>query len=385
MYFSFGLKSVVLLFFFIQGLIFSFLLYTKGNQQGSKAAKWLSAFILLCTFYIAPWMFGHAGWYGQDGYREFLFFMPFQQFFLMGPLILFYTRSLIFQDREFIKPDLLHFIPALIYLIYCIIIFITDVIVLDEFYFYADGRDKDLNPLYQISGLLYLAVYVILSIKIYNIYKARIYDQYSFAESIVFTWLKKFLISLLIILAVRILFFIFYPDWGDFGEKFWYYVIFAILAYYIGLTGYTNLVELNVPLATIGLKYPDSNVDSIKGSQITTIENLDSLKLDLEKLITRNKLYKNPTLTLNDIATEMDLGSKVVSAVINQGFNQNFNDLINKYRIDDVIDKFKSGEHSKYTLLSIALDSGFNSKATFNRAFKKNTSKTPLQYLKTLN
>ena len=60
----------------------------------------------------------------------------------------------------------------------------------------------------------------------------------------------------------------------------------------------------------------------------------------------------------------------------------NFNDFINNYRVEDVKKAFDKGEHKKTTLLGIAFDCGFNSKATFNRAFKKNTGISPKEYLK---
>jgi len=62
----------------------------------------------------------------------------------------------------------------------------------------------------------------------------------------------------------------------------------------------------------------------------------------------------------------------------------NFNDCINKYRIEAIKNSFINGEHKKSTLLGIAFDCGFNSKATFNRAFKKNTGKTPKEFIETL-
>ena len=66
-----------------------------------------------------------------------------------------------------------------------------------------------------------------------------------------------------------------------------------------------------------------------------------------------------------------------LSAVINQGFGKNFNDYINDYRVDAFIEKLKNGEQEAQTLLSLAYDAGFNSKATFNRAFKKTTGVSP--------
>jgi AraC-like DNA-binding protein len=67
--------------------------------------------------------------------------------------------------------------------------------------------------------------------------------------------------------------------------------------------------------------------------------------------------------------------------VINQGFRLNFNDLINQYRIEAVKQKLKAGEQKTQTLLGIAYDCGFNSKATFNRAFKKATGQSPKEWL----
>ena len=59
----------------------------------------------------------------------------------------------------------------------------------------------------------------------------------------------------------------------------------------------------------------------------------------------------------------------------------NFNDFVNEKRAEAVITKLKKGEHVENTLLGIALDCGFNSKTTFNRAFKKHTGASPKQYI----
>jgi AraC-like DNA-binding protein len=59
----------------------------------------------------------------------------------------------------------------------------------------------------------------------------------------------------------------------------------------------------------------------------------------------------------------------------------NFNDYINHHRVESVKKAFTNGEHKTTTLLGIAYDCGFNSKATFNRAFKKNTGLSPKEYI----
>jgi AraC-like DNA-binding protein len=59
----------------------------------------------------------------------------------------------------------------------------------------------------------------------------------------------------------------------------------------------------------------------------------------------------------------------------------NFNDFVNYYRVQAVVEKLKMGEQKTQTLLSIAYDCGFNSKATFNRAFKKAMGTSPKNWM----
>nr|WP_246440606.1 helix-turn-helix domain-containing protein [Rhabdobacter roseus] len=70
-----------------------------------------------------------------------------------------------------------------------------------------------------------------------------------------------------------------------------------------------------------------------------------------------------------------------LSQVINEKEQKNFYDLINGWRIEEFLKEVKSEKNKKYTLLAIAYDCGFNSKASFNRNFKKYTGKTPTEYL----
>ena len=93
--FGFGQKSSLLLIFFFNGIVFSFLLLKKGIQNNNNANKWLSFLLFLCAMYIAPYMLGYAGWYSRKVTREILYFIPFMQVLLIGPVIFFYTKSLL--------------------------------------------------------------------------------------------------------------------------------------------------------------------------------------------------------------------------------------------------------------------------------------------------
>ena len=121
-------------------------------------------------------------------------------------------------------------------------------------------------------------------------------------------------------------------------------------------------------------------------SSETKIEQEETLVLQewkekITHLFSKEEIYKNPNLTLTDVASLLDTNRNMISKAINQEFKMNFNDFVNEKRAEAVIDKLKNGEHVKNTLLGIALDCGFNSKTTFNRAFKKHTGITPKQFI----
>ncbi|MEM9545070.1 MAG: helix-turn-helix transcriptional regulator [Bacteroidota bacterium] len=384
LYYSYNDFSSILLIFFFHAVVFSILLLKNGTEENKRHSKWLAAFIFLGALYISPFMFGYAGWYGKDGYREFLYFMPLQQLFLIGPVFYFYVKTLLNRNLEFDRKDLLHFVPAIIYAIYILIVFITDYLILDEFYFYADGRDMDLDFWYQMAGLLSMLFYLYRSLKYYLNYRTISLQEVSFADEIAFKWIKHFIIAFSIILVLRVLFFILNPEWGKFGSKFWYYCCFSILLYYISITGYSNTIRTTIKLddgLLEGLEPSENGERSKTSNEMEEDIALSEWKEKITQLFESKQVFKNSNLTLTDVADQLNTNRNIISKAINQEFQMNFNDFVNVKRAEAVIEQLKKGEHIKNTLLAIALDCGFNSKTTFNRAFKKHTSITPRQFI----
>ena len=385
--FGFGQKSSLLLIFFFHGIVFSFLLLRRGILFNNKSSKWLSFLLFLCAMYITPFMLGYANWYSNKITREILFFVPFMQVLLIGPVIYFYTKNLLNTSFSISKKELLHFIPAILYLIYSLIIFITDKLILDEFYFYADGRDKDLANWYQTAGVISMTFYLILSLRHYSTYRKLVFEKVSFANSILFQWIKNFIVAFLAIIILRVLLFVLNPEWGEFGSQFWHYIVFSFVVLYISINGYANSVKTSF-LSDVNSESINVFSEVEKEKEIvqesTNEKEIEVWKNKILKLIKNDKIYENPKLTLANLAKKLETNSKTISNVINSGFNMNFNDFINHYRIEAVKEKLNSGEHKTTTLLGIAFDAGFNSKATFNRAFKKSTALSPKDYLQKL-
>jgi AraC-like DNA-binding protein len=128
----------------------------------------------------------------------------------------------------------------------------------------------------------------------------------------------------------------------------------------------------------------DAEVIEIVNEQVAKKEDeglLEEWKPKILSLLHNEKIYEDPELSLTQMAKHLKTNPSVLSKTINQGFQLNFNDFINNYRIEAVKEKLQAGEQKTQTLLGIAYDCGFNSKATFNRAFKKVTGTSPKEWL----
>tara|TARA_R110002073_G_scaffold108336_9_gene243681 strand:+ start:110503 stop:111654 length:1152 start_codon:yes stop_codon:yes gene_type:complete len=379
--FSFGQKSSLLLIFFFHGIVFSFLLFRKGIFQDDKPSKWLSLLLFLCSMYIAPYMLGYANWYSGDATGEILFFVPFMQVLVIGPVVYFYIQSLLNSDFKFSKRDWIHFIPGFLYLLYSLVVFIGDKFIFEEFYFYADRRDKDLKTWYQLLGLTSMIYYLILSLKKYLSYKRVIFEVVSYADTILFRWIQNFLLAFLTLLIIRIIFFFSNPQWVEFGSHFWYFICFSFILFYIAVSGYTQAIKSSSFVMT---KVDESHLIPEQEKTTMSSVDIDHWKTQLILLLEKHRIYENPHLTLSDVAENLKTNTRLISSVVNNGFQMNFNDFINHYRIEAVKNKLRRGEHQTTTLLGLAYDCGFNSKATFNRAFKKSTSLSPKEYIEKL-
>jgi AraC-like DNA-binding protein len=104
----------------------------------------------------------------------------------------------------------------------------------------------------------------------------------------------------------------------------------------------------------------------------------------LEQFMLTEKPFLNPSLTIQDISNTIQIPTRELSILINHQLNQHFYDFVNSYRIEQAKEILKDSTKSKVTILEILYEVGFNSKSSFNTAFKKHTGYTPTDYRKIL-
>jgi AraC-like DNA-binding protein len=109
----------------------------------------------------------------------------------------------------------------------------------------------------------------------------------------------------------------------------------------------------------------------------------EQLANSIMEFMHQSKPYLDADITLNVFAEMMGEKPHVISKAINDCFNKNFRDFINEFRVNEFIDKMNTDKAKNLTFLYLAHEVGFNSKSTFNLAFKKATGLSPREYFHT--
>ena len=114
--------------------------------------------------------------------------------------------------------------------------------------------------------------------------------------------------------------------------------------------------------------------DDVISSQIST----------LKQYMAEKEPFLDPSLTIQELANQIDIPVRELSVLINHHMDQHFFDFVNEYRIQKAMGILKDQSRSQLTVLEILYEVGFNSKSSFNTSFKKHTNLTPTAYRNTL-
>lgn len=411
MQFDFNFYSSLLLIFFVHGLVYAAMCWRKCVVTDKKSFAWLAVYLLLSVLFISPWMVGFAGWYDNQPYKNILLYTPTNFSWAMGPVVLMYVQSLLNPSFQFRGEQYWHFIPVMIYLLLQLSIFLADFVLAPQ-QSLINGVDSDFSDYAQIPGFISMVIYFVLALRYYRRYRQLMQQVVSYADLLLFRWVRNFLLAFLSFLIITFIFEIIATFYNVYYTgSWWYYLSFALIFYYIAITGYSNAVETTIAFETNLLTNkpvmllpsstaftsqthttPADTIEDIAYIEIrseagNTLDKhfpLEEWKEKVLQLVQTQKAYEDPELSLLILARQLQTNPSQLSKIINQGFGKNFNDFVNHYRVEAVKAKIAAGEHQLQTLLSLAYDCGFNSKATFNRAFQKHTGKSPSAYVQSL-
>ncbi|MDB4292537.1 helix-turn-helix domain-containing protein [Maribacter sp.] len=335
------------------------LIFTKRKNQ--KANRFLG-FILIIVAVWQCWVL--ATTHGAFRYFDFLDWIPFSSLLAIGPCIYFYTEITTGNATKLKTRDYIHFIPLL----------------LEWLIFFGVRSNEDLED-YQtytlISARFIVQLLAVISIVMYAYISIKSIRKYTVENDLEAAQNLKWVGRLISIFAL--LWFLWVPYAFVNGFIFNYYVSdydFYPLHIVIWLVTLWMTAKVFLRPEIVVIEKSKKKHKSQKKPSKQLVAQADWLNEKMKS----DKYYLNPDLTLQSLAAELDLHANMISQTINEGLNKSFSDFVNEYRINAVIEKLSNTDYANITVLGMAYDSGFNSKTTFNRAFKKLTGKTPVAY-----
>ena len=365
--------STPLWFAFIQAWIYAVLLWIRSRQNGRLSDVLLGLVLVGMAFNIWEYMLGFSG-------IEFLWkqlnFFPRSFGYAFAPLCYFYFKSQVDNNFKFTKKDIWNFIPFIIHTLYHVVVFSfgQDAVKTVETNFHHPFH----IPQFEIIIDIFLDIYFFYrSLKLYQQYSVWTKTQFSDIDSVSFKWFRNLLIVLsLTFLSVYFMFILDNIYQLDFKQDWWDKLVQVVLIYYVCIAGYAQ----SQPTKALTFKEPETLVEVNHKEKFEEGE-LMIWKNKILHLMQEEKLYLQPELSLADISGRLRTNVSVLSGVVNNAFGKNFNDFVNEYRVKEFQERIQLPENKNITLLGIAFDCGFNSKATFNRSFKKFTGKAPKEFL----
>lgn len=221
--------------------------------------------------------------------------------------------------------------------------------------------------------------YVIASMRALLLHKRRLIDMFSSTSRINLNWLRFFLgaIGLWGVIEIGALFVY---------NKNYYLYPYAYIAAQLALLGIISglfLRALAQQEIILPLPVQESNHRKYQKNQLDETEKI-RLQKKLLECMQSQKPYLEPEITIKDVSALSDIPSHFISQILNTVLNQNFYDFINHYRIQESCRLLETDTDNSKNIIEIIYESGFNSKSTFNTAFKKHMHMTPSQYKRTL-
>ncbi len=145
-----------------------------------------------------------------------------------------------------------------------------------------------------------------------------------------------------------------------------------------GLIGYSENESVD-----IAVRNNDDNVEisSPMKYQRSALDNEQSNRIadKINNIMSKEALYLDSNLSLQKLANHLAISPNYISQTLNETLCTNFFDFINKWRIEAAKPKILANQDS---VLTIALEVGFNARSSFYKAFKQETGQTPSEFRK---
>jgi AraC-like DNA-binding protein len=369
-------------------LLAALLLLPSGRHRGSR---WLAALIIAIALRTAPYILGYAGAY--DAYH-WLTFAPFDVTLAWGPLLWVYVVTLSTGTAPARRSR--HFVPVALQLTYQLLCFALPTPA--KWSWYTGAHLTIVEPVGAVAIFVSLGVYGAAAWRTYEHWQSWLDDNVSNRDESRLVWLRVILLAVALtgVLGVVILLVHGFVTPLDYFARLPIIAALAALTYLLGFLGIryghgaiplTSSISSEGRASTVLTAAPspgepfDAHVasaarDGMDDMDMRAEPSLYDTQSELwRRRVVQQRWYRDPQLTLAKLALLLNTSPRTLSRVLNEGLGLSFNDFVNALRVEEVAARLR--QPGRIDVLRAALDAGFASKASFNRAFKRHTGTTP--------
>ena len=368
--------QLALLVGFIQALILIFLLLLKPENRKSN-------FLLAALLFVI----GRGDFTelmpGVNLSRDYPFLLPifYEYLFVLGPILYFYVRSLTQPRFRFNR----------VFWIYIALTLVLDIAY--DYTLYWCRMTKNCTrewiitfaEIFSLLAVVQVGIVLVLSVRTLRQYDRSLKDHFTNLEKINLRWLQNLLKAIgglaiywIVLVWVDVFFF-------DYRINDIFYnalnISVVVTIYWIGFSQYIRPRVVIVEEVEVAPK-PTHEAPKAPVTAPLSEDEMQQYAQMLQDVMQQEQLYLDATLSLNALAKHLDIPAKHISHTLNQHVGKNLNDFVNEFRIEEVKQKLVDPQFAHLTILGIAFEAGFNSKASFQRTFKKVVQCSPSEYKK---
>lgn len=359
--------------FTLQGLFVLFSILSSKKRRSKRESSFLILIVIVLFWFLVEFLSIRNTF--NIGLNQF-YGTRYGAWFLLGPLVFFYFKSITQFKWRFSKIDLIHFAPFTLFVLIIPLIF-EDVLTYAQVnygmlsVFYEGNKIATLlQYIYTtvfIVQFIHFGIYLFKCLQLVALYKRSLHVEYAQINKKV-KWLRGFLITFISILIFTSIFLFILFKTNSYRRHLDYLYVLPIGVLYYMIAYY--LIDVN-------WKTVDEKVIKYASSSLN-IENLTEYIDRLDSMIKEEEVYLDPKIRLKDLAKKIDVSSHHLSQIINQHYGITFYDFINKHRIE--VAKELIVQNPERLLIDVAFDSGFNNKTSFVNSFKKFENITPSNF-----
>ena len=331
-----------------------------------KATIWLSAFLFAAVISVVPQIIGFANFY--DVWPG-LTFAPFNMELFLGPLLYLHADRLMRGGALGWRKRLLA--PGVLQSLYYVWAFLFLGDYKSKWAYNNAVHEPYLVPLESAAtiGLMLWALFAIRRLQ--REYRSFLRQTQSAPYDFEPDWLNRlfWVLTPALILYGGLEFISVFVTPLSYVQAF--PVLVAVMIFLAWLS-FDALVRLHTP-------FPKMTEQEARATAEPSGKDWAAEGKALQSKLAAEEWFLEPKLSIADVARRMGTNERYVSSALNQGLGHPFSELVNSYRIEKAKEALKKSDDA---IIDIALQSGFNSKATFNRVFKDATGVTPSGYRK---